>query len=141
MKALAPLALLALAALSPAPINDAAHAPAPVPERSQATLTKEMAYAGAYQPVGAVPRRTQEGGKPLRDAPARRDGGSVSAASNEIVRDDGSAIVRATARVEGRDAGWRPPVWLLLGLALGGAFGIVRGLKAWADRNLPSLGH
>lgn len=137
MKFLLPLTLLALAALSPAPINDVRRAPKPVPERSQAQLAAEMRFNGTYKPVGRIPKKTQEAG-PLRDAPDRRDTGSVAAASSGIVNRDDGTLARATEKVTEESRAWHPPVWLLLALAAGGAFGIVRGLRAWADKALPT---
>ena len=139
MKALAPLALLALAALSPAPINDSARAPKPVPERSQTQLLKETSYSGAYRPVGNVPKKLQEG-SPLRDAPSRTDSGAVATASAALASRDNGSIARASEHLTHEQGSAHTPAWLLALLAIGGAFGIVQGLKFWADRSLPVPG-
>ena len=128
---------MALAALSPAPIKEPKRNFKPVAERSEAQLLKEMRFNGAYKPVGRVPKKTEEV-TPARDRNTTRDSGSVSTASAGIVNRDDGAIARASETVQAEKSGFRAPIWLLLALAAGGAFGIVRGLRAWADKALPA---
>ena len=137
MKTLFPLlALFLMAALSPAPINDAAHAPAPVPERSQAELAKEQGLNGAYGVVGKVPKK--EGRSEETLGPATSGASAVAQASERVDASGSGTIAGATARVTREAHAFHFPAWLL---ALGAgvlAVGAVRGLKLWADKTLPT---
>lgn len=129
---------LALAALSPAPINDQ-RARQPIrPEQSQSQLAKEQAFNGARPVVGQVQvdERRHEN---VEESSQPGAADAVSAASRAA--DPSAVIAEASARVEGKSARRGLPWWLLATFVGAVAFGILKGFRLWADKALPAPGH
>lgn len=133
------LLLTALTTLSPAPINDRRAATAPVRERSQAELAREARFNGKIGVVGAV--NTKEGRRDdLSRAGQPGAADAVAAASARSEAQAAEALRTASDQVAAKSEGRSFP-WLLIAALAGGAFGVSRLLKGWADRAIPTPPH
>lgn len=114
--------VLACAALSPAPINDARVKHKIEPERSQDQVAKEQVYNGVVPVVGQVPRVVNEAGmETVRHRMGSDDKGAASLklGTEKADKVGGTAISQASNRVEqeehGSKFGW------LIGLLIAAA--------------------
>lgn len=103
-----------------------------IPEETDASVGTKQKYQGTVPTVGDVPlnTRTENAPPPSIDPAARQDLGS---AAQQI---DGRQVLDEGGKRMGRETSSGGfPWWALAILPVG--FGVVAGLKQWANRTLP----
>lgn len=133
------MVLAVLAALCPAPVNDAAAKRlAPTPEQSQEQLAAQQKLNGVMPVVGEVPQKVNETNA-ATNLPTSNDpsaAGALSVGSNRADNVGNRAIQAATERVSKEKKPTFFP-FLLLAILCGIGFGVMRFAQRWLDTNVP----